>query len=341
MIDGLRAGALAVAADGHICDANPGAAQILRIPLGELRGARLEEVLAPIDKLGAPAPADGPSPVDGRDRVELSLRLRDGQQAVLGCSASEVTSDLGRGWVVLFQEISGLVELKRQHERLLQLAAVGESLPSVLHEIRNPLASVTSMLEILVEEADGSHQADLHALLGEIRRIVLTLQGIGGLHADLASNGHEAIDTAVREACRIMKPMAEQRGVRVRCEVPDLPLLPLRAPVVRGIVFNLVRNAIDACGSDGDMVLSAALAPDGASLAITVQDTGRGMSEEELARCCDIFFTTKEHGSGIGLPICRRVVERAGGTLGIRSQRGVGTVVVVTVPIAVKKPQER
>ncbi|MEZ4314652.1 MAG: hypothetical protein R3F14_42095 [Polyangiaceae bacterium] len=198
MMDGLRAGALAVGPDGHICDASLGATQILRVPLGELLRARIEDVLAPIDRLRAYGE-------DSSGRVELPMSLRDGSAAVLGCSLSEVGSEEGRGWVVLFQDISSIVELRRQRDRLLQLAAVGEALPSVLHEIRNPLASITSMLEVLVEEAEGSHQADLHALLWEIRRIVLTLQGIGGLHSDLGSDGHEAIDVALRDACRIMK----------------------------------------------------------------------------------------------------------------------------------------
>lgn len=327
MIDSLRAGVLAGGPDGHICDANVGAAQILRIPLHELKRARIDDVLAPLDRLRAP---EGP---DAADRVELAVTLRDGQRAVLGCSLSEVDGGQGRGWVLLFQEISAIVELRRRHDRLLQLAAVGDSLPSVLHEIRNPLAAVTSMLEVLVEEAEGSHQEDLHAVLWELRRIVLTLQGIGGLQSDLSAKSHEAVDIAIREACRVMSTTAERRGVNVRCEVPNLPLLPLKAAVLRGIVFNLIRNAIDACGSHGQVTLSAALAPEGKGLTVSVQDDGCGMSEADLARCCDIFYTTKEHGSGIGLPICKQVVERVGGELHIRSARGEGTQVTVFVPI--------
>ncbi len=326
VIDGLSAGVLAVGPDGHICDANPGAAQILRVPLDDLRRSRIDDVLAPIDHIAR----------GGRDsdhRAELTLRLSDGQQAVLGCSVSEVTTETGRGWVVLFQEISAIVELRRQHERLLQLAAVGDSLPSLLHEIRNPLAAVTSMVEVLVEEAEGSHQEDLHAVLWELRRIILTLQGIGGLQSDLGTKSHEAVDIAIREACRVMSTTAERRGVNVTCAVPDLPLLPLKAAVLRGIVFNLVRNAIDACGDRGDVVLRAALRPDGKGLTVSVQDDGCGMSEADLARCCDIFYTTKEHGSGIGLPICKQVVERSGGELHIQSKQGEGTRVTVEVPI--------
>lgn len=328
ILDGLGAGALAIGPDGHVCDANEGAARILRMPLAELCRARIDDVLAPLDRLRAPPSADGSAP------IELSVKLPDGQIALLGCSLGEVEASGGRGWVVLFQEISAVVELRRQRDRLLQFAAIGESLPSVLHEIRNPLASVTSMLEVLVEEAEGSHQADLHALLWEIRRITLCLQGIGGMHTDLGSKTFEAVDVAIREACRIVGATAEQRGVRIRCEVPHMPLLPLRGAVMRGMVFNLMRNAIDACANDGDIHLQASVSASGRKLVLSVRDNGRGMTELEAQRCCDIFFTTKEHGSGVGLPICKQAVERVGGALRIESRPGAGTLVTVEVPIA-------
>lgn len=327
MVDGLRAGALAVGPDGHVCDANRGASQILRIPIEELRRARIEDVLAPLDDL---------RPVMVRDpgeRVELSLRLRDGHQATVGCSLSEIHEDGRLGWVVLFQDISSLVELRTQRDRLLQFAAVADSLPSILHEIRNPLASVTSMLEVLGEEVDERHQSDVYLVLDELRRIGLCLQGIGGLHSDLRAKSPEAIDAAVREACRIMRSTGEVRGVQVRCEVPDMPSMPVRAAVIRGIVFNLMRNAIDACASSGEVHLRAGFDEARRVLTMTVRDNGRGMSEAEAKHCCDIFYTTKEHGSGVGLPICKQVVERAGGELRVTSKLGEGTEVRVEVPV--------
>ena len=327
MVDGLRAGALAVGPDGHVCDANRGAAQILRIPLDELRHAKIEDVLAPIDDL-RPVLAKGPG-----ERVELSLRLRDGHPATVGCSLSEIHEDGRLGWVVLFQDISALVELRTQRDRLLQFAAVADSLPSILHELRNPLASVTSMLEVLGEEVDERHQGDVYTVLDELRRIGLCLQGIGGLHSDLHAKAPEAIDAAIREACRIMRSTGEVRGVRVRCEVADMPPLQVRGAVVRGIVFNLMRNAIDACASSGEVHLGAAFDESRRRLSMTVRDNGRGMSEAEAKHCCDIFYTTKEHGSGVGLPICKQVVERAGGELRVTSKLGEGTEVRVEVPV--------
>ena len=327
MVDGLRAGALALGPDGHVCDANRGAAQILRMPLEELIGSRIADVLAPLEDL-RPVLSTDPG-----DRVELSLRLRDGHEAIVGCSLSEIVDGDGMGYVVLFQDISTLVHLRQQHDHLLQLAAVADALPSILHEIRNPLASVASTLEVLVEESDGGHLKDLHTVLGEIRRISLALQGMGGLQADLHGKTLEAIDSAIREACRIMRTTGDDRGVHVRYDVDDLPPLSMRGTVVRGIVFHLVRNAIDACQGRGVVRLVAGLDPSRRSLVLAVSDNGRGMTEVEVRHCCDIFYTTKEHGSGVGLPICKQVVERAGGALCVTSKLGEGTEVRVEVPI--------
>ncbi len=327
LVDGLRAGALAVGPDGHVCDANKGAAQILRMPLEDLRGARIEQVLAPLEDL-RPVLSTNPG-----ERVELLLRLRDGQEATVGCSLSEVRTGDALGFVVLFQDISALVQIRRERDRLLQFAAVADTLPSILHEIRNPLASVTSTLEVLVEEMDGHHGADLDAVLGEIRRIGLCLQGMGGLHTGLHSKSTEAIDVALREASRIMCSTADDRGVDVRYHVADLPPLPIRGAVMRGIVFHLMRNAIDACASSGEVRLLAGLDAQRKALVLTVRDNGRGMTDAEIRHCCDIFYTTKEHGSGVGLPICKQVVERAGGALRVTSRLGEGTEVTVEVPI--------
>lgn len=327
LVDGLRAGALAVGPDGHVCDANPGAANLLRVPLDALLHANIADVLSPVAQLAESARRN--------ERIEVSLRLRDGTSAMMGCSATEVRGPEGHGWVVLFQEISAIADLRRQRDRLLQLATVGEALPSVLHEIRNPLAAVTSMLEVLVEEApEGELQRDLHAVLFEIRRMSLCLQGLGGLQRELQSETHEPVDVSMREACRILGNSASARGVNISCGVRDMPLLPLRGAVVRGIVFNLLRNAIDACGSDGDVAVEAWFDGDARRVFLEIRDTGCGMTQEEVARCCDLFFTTKEHGSGVGLPICKQAIERSGGTMSIQSRHGAGTHVHIEIPIS-------
>ncbi len=214
------------------------------------------------------------------------------------------------------------------------MAALGDALPSVLHELRNPLAAVTAMLEVMIEEHEGGIQRDLHAILHEVRRMTLGLDGIGGFVRSTRARRYAAVDHAVREACRILEPTAARKGVRLEAVGPDLPLLPIDAGVISGVVFNLVKNAIDACTEGQRIEVDARVVDE--ELRLVVRDTGHGMSKEVLERCQDLFFTNKDKGSGIGLALCRQVAEGSGGRLEIESEPGRGTIVTMGVPL--RKP---
>lgn len=256
------------------------------------------------------------------------------------------------------------VRLREERDRLLQLAAVGEVLPSLLHELRNPIAGVTTALEVLVEDMeDGELRDTLHALLGELRRAQLTLQGIGTADRALRGDGsHHAIDNALRDACRVMSASAREAGVELRTDIPDLPLLPIDAPALRGVVFNLLNNAIAAARAEGAASIPPATAADGClpthrrtsvrsptvdvsvrlddtTLVVIVQDTGTGMKPDVLARCTQLFFTTKARGSGIGLALARRTIESVGGSISVASELGQGTSVTLSIPIDADPPR--
>lgn len=223
--------------------------------------------------------------------------------------------------------------LREERDRLLRLAAVGEVLPSLLHELRNPIAGVTTALEVLIEEMEPGEVRDtLHALLGELRRAQLTLQGIGTADRALRGDGsHHAIDHALRDACRVMSASAREAGVELRTDIPDLPLLPIDAPALRGVLFNLLNNAIAATRGKGTVDVIVRL--DGSTLNVVVRDDGVGMKPEVRARCTELFFTTKARGSGIGLALARRTLESVGGSIDIESEPGKGTTVTLSIPV--------
>ncbi len=313
----LSAGVIVVDGDGKILFANAMAATILRQPIERLVEYRLDELI-PLD-VGA----------NDDTRREADLELPDGSHTVIGFTVGEANARGAR--TVLFQEIKSLLELRRERDRLLQMAALGDALPSILHELRNPLAAVTSSLEVLIEDSGDDLREDLHAILWEVRRMNLTLQGASGFVRPMHSKQQVAVDHAVEEACRILEPTARRRGVELRAEVPNLPLVRLDWGVVSGVVFNLVRNAIDACDAGGTIVVAASIAGD--RFTLRVADSGCGMTPEVLQRCRDLFYTSKETGSGIGLALCQQIATTSGGNLTIESAPGSGTVVAIEVPI--------
>jgi signal transduction histidine kinase len=330
ILSALDAGVIVVRGDGVIVRANPCAAGILGRAPGALEGCAIDDFVAPL-----PALLDAAGLRDRRR--EVAIDRPNGTSTLLGYSVSACRADCEDPChVILFQDITGVSQLRRERDRLLQMAALGDALPTLLHELRNPIAAVTAMAEVLVEETEGPIQMDLHALLGELRRINLSLSGLGGAARPLSSRECEVIDATLRESCRVLEPMALRRRITLAWDVPDMPPLPLDRGVLSGVVFNLVTNALDASGPDKTVTLSARR--EEGVFTLTVEDNGCGMTPEVKAKCCELFFTHKSGGSGVGLALVKRAVDSAGGALVIESAVGRGTKVTLRVPLFTKPP---
>ena len=329
----LPAALLVIDAGEHVVYANA-RAEALLAPKHDrgLIGSRVADVLAPMRQLrdSVSAAAD----VDERPAITLARPGDDPQELGLQLSEIDLPGVDGRATLLLFQDISHIAKLRRERDHLLRLATVGEVLPSILHELKNPLASVTSAVELLVEEAPAGHfQADLHAVLTEVRRMKLGFEGIGIAGRALTSPRSSAVDLALRHAVQVFHTRAERDGIEIRCDVQDLPLLRLDDAVVRAIAFNLLNNSLHACRSGDSIRVSARLEEAGTTFVLQVSDSGTGMSRRTLSRCTQLFFTTKSSGSGIGLALCKSTVETAGGVLEIESEHGVGTTITMRIPL--------
>lgn len=327
---------LVVRDDGETLLANRRAGAVLGRARAEMEGADVASYLCPISKLLSPAAHDERS-------ARLELHLPSERTAIIGFAVSElrqldgITS--GHVYSIVLKDITEVERVREERDRLLQIATVHEILPAILHEVKNPLAAIATTAELLVEEAEDPHvRESVHAMLHETRRIKLTLQGIGAVGRKLRSPRYEAVDHAIREAWVVLKPRAESMGVKARCSVPDMPLLPFDTSVICAIVFNLVTNAVHACHAGGELEVSARLEDEGRSFVLTVEDTGVGMTPEVLSRCRELFYTTKSRGTGIGLALCDRALTEASGSMTIDSAAGRGTRITLRVPVIEAPP---
>ncbi len=261
------------------------------------------------------------------------LQLTDGS-CTTGSFTSRALTVAGKKYLVLcIRETSQLLKLQEERNRLLRIATIGEALPSLLHELKNPLAAISVATEVLLEETESPDiREQLHAILSEIRRMKLSFDGIGALERPLCAERPQAVDFACREAGTVMVHRAANAGQYLRLRISDMPLLRLDSGVVRALILNFVTNSIQACRT-GDTITVNAWHDDSTNrFELRVVDTGKGMAPETLRRVTELFFSTKSSGSGIGLALCKRVIEDAGGKLSIDSVLGFGTAVDVTVP---------
>jgi len=319
---------------GAIRWANGRTHRVLRRSVESVVGLSAEALLG----CGLPSVADLPHNAEGYVG-RATLPTPDGMSMTLSFRVTGLELpglEPGEGCRAVFvQDVTGIEHLRAERDRLLQFAAVHEVLPSLLHELKTPLASVLSAVELLVEEnTDPPTQQSLYAVLLELRRMKLNLEGIGSVGRPLRSARSHAIDDVVVQACRVLEANARSRGIALTCQSSLLPLMPFDPSVIRAVVFNLVTNAIQACVTGDHIEVSLTFDATRTHLELTVTDSGCGMSPEVVSRCRDLFFTTKSNGSGLGLALCDAAARAAEGALTLRSTLGLGTTVVLTIPLS-------
>jgi signal transduction histidine kinase len=223
--------------------------------------------------------------------------------------------------------------LERSLETHERLAMIGKLAAGVAHELNNPLDGVLRFVNLAVDGLPKDSQQIPYLL--EARR---GLRRMADIVRDLLQFSRNAnVDASHEDAERLAKDAVLQvvAGVQHRRVETKFDFPPVGVPLPRGMfqVFgNLAKNAVDAMPQGGTLSVSARLA--NGRVRIDVSDTGTGIPEEIRDRIFEPFFTTKEvgKGTGLGLPICQRIVERLGGTLTIETEVGRGTSVAVDLP---------
>ncbi|QID16238.1 transporter substrate-binding domain-containing protein [Nitrogeniibacter mangrovi] len=229
-------------------------------------------------------------------------------------------------------------ELDRQMFQMEKLTTMGELTMGLAHEIGNPLGGMKAVAQSLQHEAalpDDVHE-DLARLEAEIDRLSAFLRSF---------HGYAAQQAPAPEACALERILddvlfwtrRDARSGKVRFEVAGLDTLPpLRADrhQLKQVLLNLVMNAIHALPEGGTVAIRAARA--GATARLEVADSGAGIAPELLTRIFEPFFTTRRDGSGLGLPIVRKIVEDHGGSVSITSEPGRGTRVTLIWPLAIE-----
>jgi signal transduction histidine kinase len=205
---------------------------------------------------------------------------------------------------------------------------------ALAHNVNNALAAVIGHLELALREADpgAARPSRLRQALGcalraaeRVRRMIAFVRRPeASLSAALCLRG--AADRAARRAA------AENPGLRVELHGPESPC-PVRAneTLLHLVLEQLVSNAVEAMPDGGTLVLSAW--DEGPRRCLSVGDTGHGLSAEVRRRLFEPFFTTKSHGHlGLGLALCRDVIEAGGGAVHVTSAEGQGTTVTLSFP---------
>ena len=252
--------------------------------------------------------------------------------------------DLGSLATRMHETVWGLIRTQRQRDeeiakhmaRAEQLASLGQLAAGLTHEIKNPLAGVAAAVELLRDEGDGSLREVHDQILSELRRVNATVDGLLRLGKPQPPQRTEVDLTRVaREVTSLFAARLRRQGVTFETALAEhVPLLQLDSGLMVQLLMNLLTNSMQATERGGSIHVLVAPFPRNDGVLVSVSDTGRGIAPEHLDRIFDPFFTTKEEGTGLGLPICKQIVEQHGGTMEIESKPGAGTRVTLLLPDA-------
>jgi two-component system sensor histidine kinase PilS (NtrC family) len=333
----LTSGVLTVDADGRVAYLNPAAETMLGVRALDLRGRALDDALpprlAPLRELVAESGAAGRA----RARAELEVWHAGGQVLPLGISTSLLGGAGGlTGVVAVFQDLTEVREMERRARRNQTLAEVGALAAGVAHELRNGLKPISGSVEFLQRELapEGESAVLMDLITRECNRL-------NRFVTDLLSYSRErdlALEPVVLaevlgEVCSTASHDPRRRpGVEVWLEPgPADAAVRVDREQMRQVWLNLAANALEAMPDSGALRVRWRDAG-GEHVAVEFEDDGPGIAAEDLPRVGEPFYTTKEGGTGLGVAIALRIVERHGGTLGFESVPGRGTVARVTLP---------
>ena len=237
--------------------------------------------------------------------------------------------------VVWARDITETVELHRAVIRSQAMGAMGQLLAGVAHEVRNPLFAITALLDAWALQPDVQETPILPMLRREVtrmRQLMEELLEYGRPYNPELVPG-DLRDVAA-EAMSILKGAADERNVTFKIDVNGHVRMD-RIRMLR-VFLNLLQNAIDHSPPGGVVELESRLHADAhsTSLEIAIRDSGPGFSGEDLPRVFDPFFTRRQGGTGLGLPIVQRIVEEHGGTITAGNHPDGGAVLRLRFPAA-------
>jgi len=288
----------------------------------------------------------GEATVLGR-RIEVSGIRKNGEEFPIELSIAPINGDhmLFVGFLRDLTERNALRNARSEVARMTQRMAMGEMAASIVHEINQPLAAVAA-------NADAGHRwlsrerpdieearAAFKRIVGDSRRASAIIDEIRLMfrHDGMTTTALD-VNALTREVLSLLRGDLENHRITIDMHLPDgLPPVSANVVQLRQVMVNLITNAADAMSTVMDRqrllrLRTQAHEPDG--LLMTVEDTGSGIDPQHADRIFEPFFTTKPHGMGMGLSICRSIVEHHGGHLSVAPGLTHGSIFQVSLPAA-------
>jgi PAS domain S-box-containing protein len=351
VITSLGSGLLVLNREGEIQKSNPAGRQILScLGTGDLDGKKLSSIVG--DEVAAEMIEAAPANKDGRRREIVVRDKSDGMSMILDYATvpREDATGAQAGKIISFSDVTGLKKIQAEMEKMNRFSTIAEIASAVAHEVRNPLAGIRTMSQVIDEQlaADAPHKE-------YTRRIIKQVDRLNELLTDFFTYARPPVPkrrlVPLARIIEEIKPLVQSRLQKNNVTLVEeygsrLPDIFADPSQVQQVFLNLFLNSLAVLrGADGKIVIRCQyigldrslvdlgkcswLRPEIPYLAVYFSDNGSGMEEEVREKIFEPFFTTRHDGTGLGLSIVYRILKENDAGILVESQPGQGTTFVI------------
>ncbi len=356
IIQSMGSGLMTLDLDYRITSFNSSAEEILGFSSAEVVGKRLDDVFRPEEFRLLQVALENPDTAQNHMHREMELHTQENRKIYIGFRVGPRIDNTGKqvGSLISFRDITEIKQMQAEVIRMDRLASLGVLASGIAHEIRNPLAGIKTVAQTLEEEIEpGDNKREyLARIIRQVNRLDELLRAFFSYARPKPPvRKFYPLPDIVSEVTALIRQRMEKSNIRlVENYARGLPLIYVDYHQIQQVLFNLFLNALDAMDEGGELKITA----DTVSTTINrhdrrgqrfpvpahamqyarviISDTGAGISPEDLQQIYDPFFTTKPHGSGLGLSIVYRIIEEHRGDIQVASTRGVGTTFTLLLP---------
>ena len=332
VINSMPAGLISLDPEQRIVTANRAALTIFGYSEADLRGKSMTQ----LDEAGAGALSALLR--SDRELIEQPLNClsRNGESIPLKVSASQLRDREGRlrGRVLILRDQREIKAMEEALERSRRHAALGRMAAGVAHEIRNPLGTLRGFAQYFSRSAKEDPQAKEYAelMVGEVDRLNRTVSALLQFSRPREPE-YAQIDLLrmAEKSLTFIQEEADSQGIALELQLaaPDLRLYA-DPDLLQQVLFNLLQNSLAATDSGGRIVLGGQEMAD--MIQLWVEDSGKGLSQEEQAKMFDPFYTTRKDGTGLGLSLVQQIIEQHQGHIEVVSEPGQGCRIIIMLP---------